>query len=164
MGKLSIATLALAVKQIGVAEVPRGSNSGPEVNIYLKSVGLSPGYAWCMAFVYYCVDTAAKSLSIANPLVKTGGVLRQWNENRKLKTLPATIAGLQQVQAGDIFIMDFGGGNGHTGFVESVDVASRCINTIEGNSNAAGSREGYKVIRRSRQLTSIKGFLQLTTI
>lgn len=42
-------TLEIATAQIGVEEIPRNSNAGPEVEIYLRSVGLTKGYAWCMA-------------------------------------------------------------------------------------------------------------------
>jgi hypothetical protein len=38
--------LEIATAQIGVEEIPRNSNSGPEVEIYLRSVELSKGYAW----------------------------------------------------------------------------------------------------------------------
>lgn len=53
--------------------------------------------------------------------------------------------------------MDFCKGTGHTGFVERVDGSN--IHTIEGNTNDEGSREGYEVARRVRQLKSFKGFL-----
>ena len=42
--------LKKARKEIGVCEVPPGSNRGPVVNEYLKSVGLRPGFAWCAGF------------------------------------------------------------------------------------------------------------------
>ena len=57
-----------------VREEPRNSNRGPDVETYLRSVGLGPGYAWCAAFVYWCAQQAAKTLGCANPLVQTAGV------------------------------------------------------------------------------------------
>jgi hypothetical protein len=62
---------------------------------------------------------------------------------------------------GDIFIMDFGKGKGHTGFVESVN--GDIIHTIEGNSNDDGNREGYEVCRKpgGRKISSIKGFIRV---
>jgi CHAP domain len=82
-------------------------------------------------------------------------VLRQWNEINpayKVKGAP---------QVGDIFIMDFGGGHGHTGFVTKVYEGR--IETLEGNSNADGSREGYEVCSKpnGRPISSIKGFIRL---
>lgn len=148
-------SLQVALTHEGVAERPKNSNRGPEVNMYLKSVGLNPGYPWCMAFVYWCVEQACKDLNMQNPLVKTGGVMRQWNETtlRKLGNRDRAI------KPGDIFIMKFGHGTGHTGFAEKVSGAM--IYTIEGNTNDDGSREGYEVAKRTRLMSSILGFIQL---
>lgn len=151
---LAPGALYIAKSQMGIEENPRGSNSGPEVNAYLKSVGLDPGYAWCMAFVYWCVGKAAINLGTINPLIKTGGVMRQWNETSLKK-----IVDPREVRIGDIFIMSFSGGNGHTGFVENTDGLS--IHTIEGNTNDEGGREGYEVARRIRPASSFKGFIRL---
>lgn len=152
MTPLANASLQSAQSQIGVTEIPKGSNAGPEVEIYLRSVGLGKGFAWCMAFVYWNVLQASTKLPTLNPLKKTGGVLAQWNAQvpQNKKTTP---------QEGDIFIMDFGKGVGHTGFVEKVEGLN--IHTIEGNTNADGSREGYAVCRRTRKISSIKGFIRI---
>ena len=141
-----------AILQIGTEEIPRGSNWGPDktkgVPMYLHSVGIDFPASWCMAFVYWCVNKAMP----VNPLIHTGGVLRQWNEiNPKYKhSLP---------KAGDIFIMDHGHGLGHTGFVESIE--GTFIHTIEGNTNDTGSREGYEVCRRMRSINTCKGYIRL---
>jgi hypothetical protein len=148
---LALSTLEVAKTQLGKQEIPKGSNGGPDVEKYLKSVGLGVGYSWCMAFVYWCTKEAADAAKVINPLVRTGGVMRQWNENTKLRAATP--------RAGDIFIMDFGKGLGHTGFVERVEGTT--LYTIEGNTNDDGSREGYEVCRRTRQLKQIKGFLRL---
>lgn len=144
-------TLEIAITQIGVEEIPRNSNSGPEVEIYLKSVGLSKGYSWCMAFVYWCTQKAALQLTFKNPLKRTAGVLDQFNSR------PFLIAFAPQ--PGDVFIMDFGKGLGHTGIVEKI--VGNTVFTIEGNTNSLGGREGYKVCRKKREITTIKAFLRL---
>lgn len=142
--------IQIALLELGKQEIPKNSNWGEHVQKYLKSVGITFPASWCMAFVYWCV-TQSKPV---NPLVKTGGVLAQWNKiDPKYRfTTP---------QAGDIFIMDFGSGHGHTGFVESV-IGDR-IMTIEGNSNDEGSREGYEVCRKpnGRKISSCKGFIRI---
>lgn len=144
-------TLEIAIAQIGVQEIPKYSNAGPEVEIYLKSVGLTKGYSWCMAFIYWCAQNAALQTKFKNPLKKTGGVLDQYNSSPLL---------VQKVpEIGDIFILDLGKGLGHTGIVEKV--AGNIIHTIEGNTNDTGSREGYKVCRRKREIKTIKGFLRI---
>src|SRR5262249_36193044 len=58
-----------------VREVPPNSNRGPQVEAYLRRVGVSPGNAWCCAFVYWCFDEAAQALRRSNPTVKTAGCL-----------------------------------------------------------------------------------------
>ena len=151
--KLRDKVIEKAISQIGVQEIPENSNAGPAVEKYLKSVGLGKGYSWCLAFVFWCTKEASKELGVLNPLFKTAGVLHAWNntplENRF--ALP---------QAGDIFIMDFGKGQGHTGIVEKV--VGLDVWTIEGNTNDEGSREGYEVCRRRRKTTMIKGFIRLS--
>lgn len=139
----------IAITQIGNQEIPKNSNWGVHVQKYLKSVGITFPASWCMAFVYWCCKEANPSTI----LFKTGGVLKQWQKvDAKYKhTIP---------QAGDIFIMDFGGGLGHTGIIESVENDN--IHTIEGNSNDEGSREGYEVCRRVRKVGTCKGFIRLT--
>lgn len=139
--------IEIAISQIGVEEIQRGSNWGPQVKAYLFSVGIRHQASWCMAFVYWC----CKEAKLNTKLIKTGGVLRMWNEvSKDMKfTTP---------KAGDIFIMDYGKGLGHTGFVERVEGLN--IHTIEGNTNDEGSREGYEVCRRVRLISKCKGFIR----
>lgn len=146
--------LSVAQSQLGISEGPKHDNTGP-MEKYLQAVGLGPGYSWCMGFVYWCVAQACKEGGLVNPLVKTGGVLRQWNE------VPKRYKITKDPKPGDIFIMDFGKGQGHTGFVTKVE--GDRIFTIEGNSNDDGSREGYEVCRKpgGRPIKSIKGFIRI---
>lgn len=148
---LSQLTLQYAISQLGVVEVPLGSNKGKDVEKYLKSVGLGGGYPWCMAFVYWCVNEAAKEQGKKNPLAKTGGVLYQLQQRKSLSNTTPSI--------GSIFIMDYGNGKGHTGIVESIDGAY--INTIEGNTNGSGSRVGGNVMRQRRAISKIRAFIHI---
>lgn len=140
--------IEIAITQIGVEEVPRGSNWGDGVKKYLNSVGINFPASWCMAFVYWCVANSGTN----NLLYKTGGVLNQWNK-------VSSWCKHKEPLAGDIFIMDFGKGLGHTGFVEKVE--GGLIHTIEGNTNDTGSREGYEVCRRIRNISACVGFIRL---
>lgn len=145
--------LEIAVTQLGIEEVPRGSNRGPQVDEYIKSVGLNPAgkYSWCMALMYWCFNQAADKMGVTNPMLKTGGVLLQW-QKRKDKYRAIT------PQPGDVFIMDYGKGLGHTGIVTAVHPET--IETIEGNTNDEGSREGFEVCRRIRPRNKIAGYLR----
>ncbi|MBM6483439.1 CHAP domain-containing protein [Klebsiella pneumoniae] len=140
--------LKVAVSQIGVCEQPKGSNKGPEVSQYLRTVGINFPAAWCAAFVVWCHQQAG-----VTTIPRTGGVLDMWNKARAKHSV-------NEPQPGDVFIMDFGRGKGHTGFVERFSGDS--VHTIEGNTDANGGREGYEVARRTRKLSSIKGFLRFS--
>ena len=148
--KLSQKMLEIAITQLGKQENPLGSNWGVPVKSYLASVGIGFPASWCMAFVFWCAKTAAESLNVKNTAIKTGGVLKAWNDAPKeMKSLVPAI--------GSVFIMDFGKGLGHTGIVENFD--STNIYTIEGNTNDTGSREGIEVCRRVRKRSVVKGYL-----
>ena len=151
MTELAKQTIASAITQLGVQEVPKGSNRGKDVEKYLASCGLGGGYSWCMAFVYWNVIQASIVAKVRNPLFKTAGVLAQWNASKPLQTATP--------DKGYVFIIDEGKGLGHAGLVEYVD--GNNIHTIEGNTNDENSREGYEVCRRVRQLKSFKGFLKI---
>jgi hypothetical protein len=163
---LLAAVLDVARTQIGVMEKPPGSNRGPEVDEYLRGVGLDPtrgSFAWCVAFVYFCFGRAASQLGRANPMVRTAGVLDHWNKAGqrgipRLLTADA-VAKPQLVKPGQIFVISVGGGSGHTGLVE--DVSGGKLVTIEGNTNDGGSHEGIGVFRRDqRKINSInRGFI-----
>lgn len=146
----------------GVRERPPNSNRGPEVERYLARVGLGPGYAWCCAFVYWCFDEAAHQQGRANPMLRTAGCLAHWSGAvgrgaRRIQRHQA-VADPGLVRPGMVFIMDFGGGAGHTGLVERLD--GGLIATIEGNTDASKTREGGGVYRLSRKLVDInKGFI-----
>ena len=164
----NLGTLAvdIAVGQIGQMENPKGSNRGPMVDQYLQSVGLHPGYAWCMSFVYWCYLEAARAMLIDTPVVKTGGVLNCWNltsASKKL-TMVEAISRPELIVPGTQFIMEFGHGTGHTGIVERVERTDKgvVLHTIEGNSNNDGSREGYEVVRHVRNIDArgMKGFIR----
>ncbi|MDF2189269.1 CHAP domain-containing protein [Paraflavitalea sp. CAU 1676] len=142
-----------AVSQLGVEEQPRGSNRGPQVDKYIQSVGLDPAgkHPWCMAFVYWCHVQAGDKMGVPINMLKTGRVMLQWQTKKgKYRVLTP--------QPGDVFIMDYGKGLGHTGIVESVE--NDFVHTIEGNTNDEGSREGYEVCRRKRPRNKIAGYLR----
>ncbi len=150
---LAAAALDAAEAKIGVREEPPGSNAGPEVEKFLASVGLGKGNPWCAAFVYWCVDQAARKQGVSNPLPKTGSVMDMWNRAQaaRLRCLRAAEAQAKPslVTSGMVFIMSFDGGKGHTGFVKGF--AGGNLATIEGNSNDGGSRDGIGVFSLKRR-------------
>ena len=165
--RLLAKAITIARSQIGIMERPPGSNRGPEVDEYVRRVGLSPAgrFAWCAAFLYFCFDEAALAERRANPVIKTAGVLDHWERagQRGVPRITGTraVQNPALVQPGHIFIIDTGapGGGGHTGLV--VEVVGGKLVTIEGNTNDVGSAEGIGVFeRQSRQIAQInKGFI-----
>jgi len=164
---LGIKALELAIEQVGQCEQPKGSNSGPMVDEYLRAAGLGPGYAWCQAFVYWCYTKACAELQIPNPMVKTAGVRDCWNRSTDCKRVGKTdaVENPACIKPGDQFILFMAGGSGHTGIVEQAvqdENDNWVLHTIEGNSNNNGSREGYAVVRHKRMLTdkALQGFIR----
>jgi hypothetical protein len=159
---IGAAALAVAVGQLGVRE--HGMNRGPEIDEYVRRVGLDPAgqHAWCQAFVYWCFDEGAKRLGVANPCVRTASCMDHWiGARQKALVVPAAAAaddpGL--VNPGAVFVIDHGHDKGHVGFVERVHLG-RLI-TIEGNTNVAGSREGDGIFRRARSFFGVNlGFVE----
>jgi hypothetical protein len=157
--------LKIAAAEVGVRE-SGGANRGPRVDEYLRAVGLDPtrgAYAWCASFVYFCFARAATALGLANPCVKTAACLTHWERAPAwARILAADVtANPGVIRPGAIFIVDHGKGKGHTGIVERATASA--IHTIEGNTNAAGSREGDGVYRKIRTLVAINaGFIDYT--
>ena len=60
-GSLLAEVLRVAAGEVGVMEVPPGSNRGPRVDQFLSAVdpGLL-GQPWCMAFIYWCFVQASQ--------------------------------------------------------------------------------------------------------
>ncbi len=162
-----VLNIASAEEAKQIREQPRNSNRGPEVDVYLKRVGLNPGFAWCCAFVYWCFDEAALAAGRANPMVKTAGCIDHWNraQSTGATRIPKSQATADPslVQPGMIFVMDFGGGAGHTGLVEQVD--GGLITTVEGNTDASKTREGGGVYRLRRKIVEVnKGFVDYSGV
>ena len=164
------AVLDVASKEVGVLEEPAGSNRGKRVQEFQRTVGISPGEPWCVAFVYWCFEQAAANASVTNPMedeCRTGSVLDLWNRARNAKNV-ATIGTDRAlddpsiVKPGSVFIISTGGGRGHTGLVSRI--VGNKLETIEGNTNDGGSREGIGVFRRSgRTIASInRGFIDFS--
>lgn len=103
-----------------------------------------------MAFMYWCFKEAAKKLGVDNPLKQTGGVADQWNSKTGIKTNVPSI--------GAMFFIIHSNGTGHTGICGSGLKEGGIFNTIEGNTNANGSREGTTVLRKQRKLSEVVGF------
>lgn len=144
--------IEIAKGEVGKTEIPLGSNWGTHVKKYLNSVGINFPASWCMAFVYWCLDEVCKKNKVPNTYPKTGGVLKFLQMTKKENIV-------KEPKPGDIFIMDYGKGLGHTGIVIKTDATF--VYTIEGNTNDSGSREGIEVCYKQRPISKIKAFIRI---
>ncbi len=137
--------LEFAIEEIGVEEVPRGSNDGKRVREYLRAGGCTIPAPWCAGFVMWCLKKSG-----VNPNITTAHVATMWDKHKDIQKFTP--------KAGDVFVMINRNGTGHTGFVERVH--GDLIDTVEGNTNDEGQREGYEVCRRTRSQKTIRGYLR----
>lgn len=158
---LASAVIEIAQSQIDVREVPPGSNRGPQVEGFLRSVKLTGGHPWCMAFVYWCFAEAAAALKVPNRVPVTGHVRDAWRQAGKIAsgvrivTAQAAADDPSLVTPGMVFFLGFDGDTGHAGIVTGN--VNGLLSTIEGNTNDGGSREGIGVFRRvGRKVTGDK--------
>ena len=136
---------------VGVEEIPRGSNWGKYVQKYLASVGIKYPASWCAAFVYYRISTAAKALGATSVFKKTAScqAMYQWAKaNGHILSKPKDGCVFLQYHP-ELYRY------AHTGFVKTYDANTNTFVSIEGNSNSDGSREGYCVASNTR--TNTKG-------
>jgi hypothetical protein len=158
--KAALALIATAAAEAnkGVREV--GKNAGPDVEKYLHCLGMTKGSPWCAAFVSWCVMT---SLGLAKPPKWCSGSavsLFQMSGKKAVKVTPLDADFKSKVKPGMIWsrAQDPAAAaaarkgvwcQGHTGIVVAVDDIG--WHTIEGNTNAAGSREGDGVYRKTHK-------------
>ena len=97
---LSSTAVQIALGDVGVAEVG-GNNRGPRVDQFLASTGLSPGYPWCTAAVYFWFREASRRLNLVNPCPKTAKAV-------KLFQLADAVCRDSNPSAGAIYVLDHG--------------------------------------------------------
>lgn len=127
--------------QVGVREAT-GHNDGFQVEQYLKAVKLGKGYAWCAAFVKWTFDQCGIHTTINAMALSTHrpGHFVYYKGTKILEPV-----------AGDVFTLFYPklGRIGHTGFYDA-GINTKIYRSVEGNTNAAGSREGDGVYIKYR--------------
>jgi hypothetical protein len=128
---------------VGVRELT-GSNDGVEVEKFLSSTGLGKGYAWCAAFVNYVYVTNGLET------VKSAAWSPSWFTKNVIYQPSAHVLDAMPLP-GDVFGIYFRSKSrvAHVGFVDRWP-PGKFFETVEGNTNKAGSREGDGVYRKRR--------------
>lgn len=169
----------IALKEVGVREVPINSNRGPRVEEFQKYVGAwLVGGAWCAAFVSWCFGQVYPG---ANPAGKqSSAIMGFWTRNKGredfVRFSPADVkSGKYKIEPGDLFVLcsdpakvpqvqvgTVKAHTGHVGICTGEMLSATKFSTVEGNTNEAGSREGGGVYHRSRTLDEAKlvGFVR----
>ena len=146
----------IARLDIGLEESPRGSNKGKQIQKFFDADDLDEkdGYAWCASTVSYWTQQFIKENGLKLKAPRIAGVIRfpEWARAQGL-TVSKT------PKSNSIVVFTFS----HIGIVESVKDSQNVI-TIEGNTNDDGSREGYRVCRRTRPLSECKLFIYLPEV
>jgi len=119
-----------------------GKNDGPEVEMFLKSVGLGKGYSWCAAFVHYVLDQCGvkNTINAWSPTAHNAKNLVYWNGRQYSTPMPGDVFTIWSYSRKRI---------AHTGFVHS-QTSDRFYTSIEGNTNDGGSFNGDGVYKRRR--------------
>ncbi len=133
--------------EIGVKELT-GKNDGARVEAYLKTVGLGKGFAWCAAFVKYCLLKAG-----VREATRINGMALSVHDPSRFVYFKGKY--YAELKRSDVFTLYYTslGRIGHTGFYDGW--ANKSMGTyfsVEGNTNGGGSRDGDGVYRRVRQI------------
>lgn len=144
---------------IGVKE--DGDNSGPEVEMFQRTINAHPNKeAWCADFVIFCITQVEKKLAIKSEIYRS-----EVAQDLFFKSSPSLR--LIEPCPGAVIIWRHGTTNlGHAGIIETVG-KDGFLTTIEGNTGPGDGvvREGDGVYRRLRTKTgsssmSVVGFIK----
>jgi len=150
-----IGRMVVAYAKRHLAQRPRevgGQNMGPWVRLYMKGNEGSP-WPWCAGFVSFVVRQAVDTVAAPMPFRPTFSCDLLAADARQRGSLVSDrqLDSASDIPVGSVFLNRRVGGDWtHTGIV--IGVAADTFETIEGNTNDAGDREGYEVCRRVRGL------------
>lgn len=144
--------LKIAVSQIGIKEIPAGSNNVKYNTEYYGTTVRGLAYPWCCSFIWW--------------IFKAAGASNLFYDGKKTAYCPTVESYYKSIgqwyntpKVGDLALFDFTGKGiaGHIGIVESVN-ANGTITTIEGNTSITSNDNGGAVMRRIRKMNIIRGF------
>lgn len=165
MKSISSEIVRIAKAEVGNAEV-NGTNTGPEIDKYFKADDYDPngskpgddGYAWCASFVCWVIREAlvsvgakAKTSGFERPKTPSAWGMEAWSLAQDATTWTRK-PHRNDIQAGDIVVFRFS----HVGFAISAPDNDGWVTTVEGNTDAAGSREGGGVFIKKRHVSKIR--------
>jgi hypothetical protein len=162
---LSEAVAANAESKIGVRE-SGGPNKGAALKDFFEADSYDPngaaagddGYAWCAAFVCWCVKVAVagRAITFKRPTTPAAYGLEKWSLEQDDSTHTLKPAG-RDIKRGDIIVFNFS----HTGIAVGSPDLNGNFPTVEGNTSgssgsASSQREGDGVYRKMRNVSSVR--------
>jgi hypothetical protein len=144
------ALLKTFASYVGIKESPVGSNNGVMVNKFNASCGLAPGdhAPWCASVAHY-------GYMVNGAPDRPGAYSPSWY--RRTRVIPAAM-----VQPGDVGLIYFPSKGRYAHVISAIEKVNRSGRivisyvTLEGNTNAMGSREGDSFARRVRPSDTVK--------
>lgn len=130
--------ISIARTQLGTREAT-GKNDGAAVEAYLNYTGNKKGTPWCASFISWVYDQAG----LAQPRTAWSPALFPL-ARQTLRPLPADVFGIYFPSLKRI---------AHCGIVEVT--RGNWVQTIQGNTNSTGAREGDGVYRKLRHKRTI---------
>lgn len=172
MPKLPEQIALIALSMVGRHEEPLGSNTGPLIQEFFNADSYKPnkadnGYAWCASFVCRIVELAIIRFAIPcekgrfeRPTTPSAFGLAEWSRAQDNTTHTRDWPG-NDIKRGDIVIFSWS----HCG-IAITDADKGYFETVEGNTNAFGSREGTHVMwkkgRQERACSGVKSRIRFT--
>lgn len=142
-----------------------GANRGPWVRVYMEGHD-GPGYLWCAGFACFVVRQASWMMGADLPFNSRFScdalALDSVANNRFVSEAGAVsdLSAFALIAQGCIFVQRRSARDwNHAGIV--LNASGSIIETIEGNTNEVGGREGYEVCRRIRSIRN-KDFIRFS--
>lgn len=152
-GITTLGSLVLAYAQLHLSQHPRevgGQNRGPWVRLYMDGND-GAEWAWCAGFASYIMRQACDSLGVPTPIISSYSVDDLVSSAKLAGIFVSENAARDRtnVLGGSLFLVrrtptDWT----HVGIVGHREAET--FETIEGNTNDEGHREGYEVCERTR--------------
>jgi len=149
----SLGQMVVLYAQQHQRQVPRevgGQNRGPWVRLYMDG-NEGEQWAWCAGFACFLLKQACQALAVPLPLAPSFSCdsLAAGAQQRGLFLTGAPDIDKTRLTPGSFFLIRRTASDWmHTGIVTTA--GAEVVQTIEGNTNDDGSREGYEVCQRVR--------------
>lgn len=150
------AILEVAGKELGQRE--SSANWSPRIKQYLAAAKVKTPAPWCAAYVNWVLQELFGAESLLEQVPLQAYVQSYYDFAKKNDLLVKAV----DVKPGDLFLLWFPSLNryGHIGIVKEMNFKKGRYQTLEGNSNDEGSREGYEVCSNSRIVGSRVVFMR----